>query len=127
MTTKSDSKPRAAAQADYSKVRRPAEQDDFELNATAQAFLASLEESVRPNGLAASFPRIVNCMAKLWRKPLQMDRYFEQLLTDGRGNRHGFPLRVLMELSALKDYYQAVVFPARRDVWDADDGSTGSK
>jgi hypothetical protein len=49
-----------------------------------------------------------------------MDRYFEDLLTDTRGNRQGFPLGILMELSALKDYYQGKVFPAiqRGDLWD---------
>lgn len=112
---------------DDSKLRRPPEKDDFELNAAGQALLASLEESVRPNELGALFPRIVNRMAKLWRKPRQMDRYFEELLTDTRGNRHGFPLGILMELTTLKDYYQAKVFPARHDVWDSEEGPTEGK
>ena len=58
-------------------------------------------------------------MAKLWKMPREMDRCFEDLLTDTRGNRKGFPLNLLMELSTLKDYYKAKVFPTRRDVWDS--------
>jgi hypothetical protein len=47
-----------------------------------------------------------------------MDPYFEELLTDTRQNRKGFPLNILMELSTFKDYYQAKVFPTRHDAWD---------
>src|SRR6266853_190054 len=82
-------------------------------------WLASVDQSARPIRLAASFPRIVNRMAKLWKTPREMDRYFEELLADTRGNRKGFALNILMELSTLKDHYQAKVYPsAQRDVWD---------
>jgi hypothetical protein len=111
--------PVTAAQIDPRKLRHLPEKDDLELNAAAEAWLASLDESARPKELAVLFPRIVNRMAKLWRTPLQMDRCFEDLLTDTRGTRQGFPLGVLMELSTLKDYYQTKVFPPRRGVWDS--------
>jgi hypothetical protein len=58
-------------------------------------------------------------MAKLWKMPREMDRYFGELLADTRGNRQGFPLKILMELSTLNDYYKAKMRIARRDVWDA--------
>ncbi len=109
----------APAQVDYSKRRHQPEEDDLELSAAGQALLASIEEPARPKQLAATFPRIVNRMAKLWKMPREMDRYFEDLLADTRGNRKGFPLDLLMELSTLKDYYKAKVFPTRRDVWDS--------
>ena len=109
----------APAQVDYSKRRHQPEEDDLELSAAGQALLASIEEPARPKELAASFPRIVNHMAKLWKMPREMDRYFEDLLTDTRGKRKGFPLNILMELSTLKDYYQAKVFPTRHDAWDS--------
>ena len=112
-------KPSAPAQADYSRRRHQPEEDDLELSAAGQALLVSIEEQARPKVLAASFPRIVNRMAKLWKIPREMDRYFEDLLADTRGNRKGFPLNLLMELSTLKDYYKAKVFPTRRDVWDS--------
>jgi hypothetical protein len=119
MATEPARNPVAAAQIDPSKLRHPPEKDDLELSAAGEAWLASIDESARPTELAVLFPRIVNRMAKLWRAPLQMDRCFEDLLTDSRGNRQGFPLGVLMELSTLKDYYQTKVFPARRGVWDS--------
>ena len=112
-------KPNAATQVDYSKRRHQPEKDDLVLNTAGQALLASLEETTRPKELAAAFPRIVNHMTKLWKTPREMDRYFEELLADTRGNRKGFPLKILMELSTLRDFYKAKAFPpAQRDVWD---------
>ena len=111
-------KPIAMTKADYSKRRHQPEKDDLELGAAGQAWLASIEESIRPMQLAAAFPRIVNRMAKLWKTPREMDRYFEELLADTRGNRKGFALNILMELSTLKDHYQAKVFPTQHDAWD---------
>src|SRR5882672_6234941 len=119
--------PVTAAQIDPSKRRHPPEKDDLELNPEAHAWLASIDESTRPKQLAVLFPRIVNRMAKLWRTPLQMDRCFEELLTDTRGTRQGFPLGILMELSTLKDYYQSRVFPVRPagDVWASEEKLKG--
>src|SRR3979409_2750576 len=118
MNTELESKP-AQAQADYSKRRHQPDKDDLELNAAGKALLASIEESARPKELVAAFPRIVNRMAKLWKMPREMDRYFEELLADTRGNRKGFSLKILMELSILKDFYKAKAYPtAQRDVWD---------
>jgi hypothetical protein len=94
------------------------------LSAEGRALLASIEEATRPKELTAAFPRIVNRMASLWKSPRQMDRYFEDLLTDTRGNRKGFPLGILMELTTLKDYYQTKVFPPTQrgnDVWHAEE------
>ncbi len=111
-------KPNAATQVDYSKRRHQPEKDDLELNPAGQALLAYLEESVRPKEIAAAFPRIVNHMAKLWKMPREMGRYFEELLADTRGNRKGFSLKILMELSTLNDYYKAKTRTGKRDVWD---------
>ena len=107
------------AQQDYSQKRSASGKDDRELNAAGKALLASIEESARPMELARVFPRIVNRMAALWKSKQEMDRYFEDLLTDTRGSRQGFPLGVLMELTTLKDYYETKVFAAAaKDVWD---------
>ena len=119
MDIASPMKPNLSTQVDYSKRRHQPEKDDLELSAAGQALLAYIEESARPKELAAAFPRIVNHMAKLWKMPREMDRYFEDLLADTRGNRQGFPLNILTELSTLKDHYKTKVFPARRDVWDS--------
>ena len=119
----------ATTAVDHSKTRHAPSKDDLELNAAGQALLASIEEATRPTKLAAAFPRIVNRMASLWRSPRQMDLYFEDLLTDTRGGRQGFPLGILMELSALKEYYQTKAFPPtqRGDVWKSDDATRGAK
>jgi hypothetical protein len=127
MVTISDNKP-PSEQVDDSERRSAPEKDSAELDAAAQAMLASIEESARPKELAAAFPRIVNHMASLWRTPRQMNRYFEQLLTDSRGGiRTGFSLGILMELTTLKDYYQTKVFPAEHDVWDSAQDAEGHK
>ena len=108
-----------AAQQDFSKVRHAPDKTDFQLTVEGHALLASIAAEARPTQLATKFPRIVNKMATLWKSKPQMDRYFEDLLTDTRGNRQGFPLGVLMELTTLKDYYQTKVFAAAsKDVWD---------
>jgi len=107
-------------QAGYGQKRSASGKDERELNAAGRALLASIEESARPVELARAFPRIVNRMAALWKSKQEMDRYFEDLLTDTRGNRQGFPLGILMELTSLKDYYQTkVCSSASKDVWDA--------
>jgi hypothetical protein len=119
MTADSGNKPGAAGPVDYTKRRHQPEKTENQLNAAGQALLTSIdEESARPRELTASYPRIVNHMAKIWRIPREMDRYFDELLTDARGGRQGFPLRILMELGALKDYYHAKLFPTRRDPFD---------
>lgn len=101
----------APAQVDYSKRRHQPDKDDLKLNAAGLTWLASIEQSARPIKLAAAFPRIVNRMAKVWKIPRETDRYFQDLLEDHRGNRQGFPLNILMELTTLKDHYETKVFP----------------
>src|SRR5690348_14715949 len=120
MATELGMNPGAQARIDPRKLRHPPEKDDLALNAAGQALVASIEESARPTELASTFPRIVNRLAKLWRAPLQVDRRFEELLTDGRGHRQGFPLGVLMGLGTLRGYFQTSVVPTRRDVWDSE-------
>src|SRR5258706_12239543 len=116
MNIELDSKPAAV---DYIKRRHQPQKDDLELSAQGQALLGYIEEPARPKELAAAYPRIVNHMAKLWKMPREMDRYFEELLTDTRGKRQGFSLTILMELSTLNDYYKAKMRTGKRDIWDS--------
>jgi hypothetical protein len=103
----------------------PPSKDDLELNAEGRTLLDSLEPALRPSELAAIFPRIVNQMARLWRRPREMDKYFDGLLVDTRGNRHGFPLKVLMELITLKEHYQTTAFPTDECMWDGTNSVRG--
>jgi hypothetical protein len=99
-------------------MRRPSNPGDMYLTPEAEALMASLHESLRPTELAARFPRIVNKMAQMWKRPIHLDRYFDELLIDSRGQRQGFPLKVLLELTSLKQHYQTSTFPTPYSVWD---------
>ena len=83
--------------------RRAEQPPDSRLSAETVTFLSSLDQSVRPYQLAVRFPRIANQLARVWPEPVQRDRYLDELLIDTRGNRQGFPLRILSELVALKE------------------------
>src|SRR5574341_256460 len=65
--------------------------EEQHLSDQARALMSTLDESLRPMLLAARYPRILNNVAELWRRPTLMDRYFDELLLDNRGNRQGFP------------------------------------
>jgi hypothetical protein len=68
-------------------------------------WLENLPQGVRPKALASRFPRIVNLLALEWKKPVACGSYFDDLLTDRRSNRHGFPAEVYCDLLVLQDYY----------------------
>ena len=97
--------------------RRAEPADGSRLSAETVTFLSSLNQSVRPYQLAVRFPRIVNTLARLWQQPGQLDRYLDDLLIDTRGNRQGFPLRILTELVALRELSHRGGAPSGTDVW----------
>ena len=108
------------AEAAFKAMRRAQENGETQLTTEAQALLSSLDEAVRPQELAARYPRIVNQIARQWRTPALMDRYFQDLLMDTRGNRQGFPLKIVMELSTLREHYTGMSGSARAaSMWDA--------
>lgn len=98
--------------------RAPMAPEDLRLSEQAEGWLKSLPEAVRPTKLAASYPRVANRLCQCWRRPIEADRYFDDLLTDKRGGRQGFPIGVALELASLNDYYRTEVFPVRKTVWD---------
>src|SRR5262249_56525241 len=79
-----------AAGTDNKQKRSVQEEDDRELNAAGKALLVSLPELEKPKKLAEAVPRIVNRMAALWKTAAELNRYFEDLLTDTRGWRQAF-------------------------------------
>lgn len=99
-------------------LRRRPEGGDHELTKTAMEWLRSLDESMRPAELAMRFPRIANRLALLWAEPDMIRAYFDDLLIDKRGSRQGLPFEVIMEINRLQDYYQQVLHPDHRTVWD---------
>ena len=88
------------------------------LSETAIAVLATLPTSAKPILLSIDCPHVMNKIAELWTRPIQLDRYFEELTIDARGGRRGFPMGVATEISNLKEYYQTRVRPLKKTSWD---------
>jgi hypothetical protein len=86
------------------------------LLATTARWYASLPADVRPEMMCAMFPRILNCLAAGWHDRDTTRRYFDDLLTDRRGGRKGFPASVLDELHRLTTLYEALN-PGANDTW----------
>ena len=68
-------------------------------------WLASLPIDVRPRALVRQYPRIANLVALQWDNAVACRAYFDDLLTDHRGTRKGFPADVHRELMALRNFY----------------------
>jgi hypothetical protein len=81
------------------------------LLATTAAWCSLLPPDLQPTVLCTSFPRIANGLATGWSDRDATMRYFDDLLTDKRGGRQGFPADVLEELQSLKAYYEAINWP----------------
>ena len=71
----------------------------------ANAWMAGLPDSVRPRQLALRYARLVNRLAKLWSDAVKCERLLDDLMTDTRGGRKGFPLHIATELATLRDHY----------------------
>jgi hypothetical protein len=91
------------ASADYAQRRTPQQAESMR-TATVQ-WILKLPPHVQPRHLQVKYPRIANRLASLWAEPARCEPYFEDLLTDKRGGRKGFPLAVAQELASLRDYY----------------------
>jgi len=81
-------------------------------------WLAGLPSDVRPRALPIEYVRIANAIGRVWSNPRACLLYFEELLMDRRGDRHGFSFDVALELAGLKDHYETVVYPTQQTVWD---------
>jgi hypothetical protein len=88
------------------------------LTGDAIRLMCRLEGKIALSETADRFPRVLNRIAALWKKPVDADRYFDELLHDSRGGRQGFPLPVLSEINALRDFYVTRVYPKRVDPWE---------
>lgn len=78
---------------------------DEALSDEARAWLAELPEAVRPRQLAGRYARLANRIAKLWDDPARCERFLDELMTDRRGGRKGFPLAIATELATLHEHY----------------------
>ena len=87
--------------------RRKARPAEFLFPSTVR-WMTTLPPELQPTATAKIFPRILNALAGLWSAPEELTSYFSELLTDRRGRRKGFPVRVSAELDALRAYHAAM-------------------
>jgi len=97
------------------RVRRKAKPCE-EILPTTATWYAGLPLKVQPKVLLERFPRIANGLAAAWHDRMTILHYFDDLLSDRRGGRKGFPPDVLEELQLLKTFYEGLN-PEPGDVW----------
>jgi len=88
------------------------------LNPHAQRWLAALPPRVRPDRLAAGYPRVANEIARRWGDADACLAYLNDVLVDRRGTRQGFAIEIALELARLKSHYETELHPTSQTVWD---------
>lgn len=78
---------------------------DEPLSDAASAWMTELPDAVRPRQLALRYARLANRIAELWEDPARCGRLLDELMTDRRGGRKGFPLAIASELATLHEHY----------------------
>ncbi|MBC7939271.1 MAG: hypothetical protein H7Z19_05820 [Chitinophagaceae bacterium] len=71
---------------------------------TTRHWLRRLPASRRPLRLCAEFPHVAQRLAWCWPDLDLSQQALDDLLTDRRGGRRGFPPRVVRELQRLRDF-----------------------
>src|SRR6266542_5210672 len=75
--------------------RKPAPPESLR-TATIQ-WILKLPPQIQPRHLQVKYPRVANRIAALWGDQTGCESYLDDLLTDKRGGRKGFPLNVATE------------------------------
>jgi hypothetical protein len=93
----------AQAEANWNDARkaRPAE---YLLPITVR-WLDAFPLENKPQKLASEYPRICNLIAAQWNDHRGAPKLFQDLLTDRRGGRAGFPAAVKRELMMVQEYW----------------------
>jgi hypothetical protein len=78
--------------------------DTVQLNAAAENYFRSLAGVAYPQALASQYPRIAQTIFSLKDDETQLRACFASLIEDARGDRHGFPFEVLMDIQALREF-----------------------
>ncbi|MDP1529205.1 hypothetical protein [Rhodoferax sp.] len=77
--------------------------NNVHLNAAAEDYFGTLEGMKYPQALAQQYPRIAQTIFNLKDDETQLRACFASLIEDARGDRHGFPFDVLMDIQALRE------------------------
>lgn len=86
----------------WEQKRRKPVATDRALQGSTIDWLLKLPPALRPRELCDRFPRAANVLAAAWSDAEQRVEALDELLTDRRGNRRGFPPEVRSELQALR-------------------------
>ncbi|MDH4393334.1 MAG: hypothetical protein QE285_18160 [Aquabacterium sp.] len=89
-------------------LRRPPRHNDEALTGTTRAWLRKLPAGRRPQQLCMQYPRVANLIAWHWRDKVRAHAVLDELLTDRRGGRAGFPPAIVHELRRLRDVTQRI-------------------
>lgn len=91
---------------DWSAMRAPLTDADQVLVSETHLWLRKVPRAFHPRQFCLQFPRGANRLARAWHDPVQVDRVLAELLSDQRGDRSGFPARVVDELKLLRQFHE---------------------
>ena len=83
--------------------RKPAAAES--LRTVTIQWILKLPPHIQPRHLQVKYPRVANRIAALWDDWTGCESFLDDLLTDKRGGRKGFPLNVAQEIASIRDYY----------------------
>ncbi len=74
-----------------------------QLTAEAENYFRTLAGLAYPQALADKYPRIAQTIFHLRNDTNGLRAYYASLIEDARGDRHGFPFDVLMDIQELRE------------------------
>jgi hypothetical protein len=77
--------------------------EKVELTQASDDFFRTLPGDIYPQALVDQYPRIANMIVELREDRAKLKIYFDSLLNDSRGGRHGFPFSVMLDIQNLRD------------------------
>jgi len=89
---------------DAAQLRRAPREEDQTLCAVTRRWLRELPPRRRPLRLCELYPRVANRIAWCWHEPTLAAQALDDLLTDRRGGRRGFPPVIVRELLRLREF-----------------------
>jgi hypothetical protein len=91
---------------DWSTLRAPLTDADRVLVSETHLWLRKVPRAFHPRQFCLQFPRAANRLARAWHDPVQVERLLTELLSDQRGDRTGFPPRIVAELKLLRQFHE---------------------